>query len=86
MIVAVSVMARDSQQLVVILIYEVECEDGGAVARLRIVHALVPRRTRRVKEFAQTRPEVLPDEVHEIGIVILFIESSLRFLRALTHH
>jgi hypothetical protein len=69
--VAVVVMARDSQQLIVILIYEVECEDGGAVARLRIVHALVPRGTRRVKEFTQARPEVLPDEIHEIGIVIL---------------
>lgn len=75
-------MARDSQKLIIIFVGEVKCKDRGTVARLRISLAL--GFTGGVQQLTQKMPEMLPDEGHEVGVVLsCFI---LIKLLVLTHH
>jgi hypothetical protein len=63
----VVVMARESQQLIIIFVDQVESKHWCTVARLWIALPTLPIG---IQEISQTGPEMLPYEIHKIGIIL----------------
>jgi hypothetical protein len=77
-----TLVARDRQELIVVFVGEVECEDRRAIARLRIALSLgFPLR---IQQVAKGTPEVLPDKGHEVRVILSYF--ILIKVLVLTHH